>query len=421
MLLVSANRTEINMRTVPLGLACVASALRQGAHEVRMLDLMGVKDTSSMLAEAIGGFRPEVIGISLRNIDDQSMRVHRFFITEANEIIGHVRSLSSAPIVLGGAGYSIFPEAALIHLPADMGICGEGEEALKLLLERLETKQPLVGIPGLCVRGGGLRDRTFVKDLDRLPLPDADLIGPAPGDDAVLPVQTRRGCPMGCSYCSTASIEGTVIRKRSPKKVVEWIARWTKEGVHQLYFVDNTFNLPVSYARALCTELARASLGVTWRSIIYPCKMDERLAAVMADAGCTEGSVGFESGCERILRAMNKRFRLEDVTRTCKVLRACGIRRMGFLLLGGPGETRRSVEESLVFADSLDLDALKITIGVRIYPHTRLADQARQEGVIGDEDDLLVPRFYLAAGLEDWITETVALRAGTRPHWIVDY
>ena len=93
---------------------------------------------------------------------------------------------------------------------------------------------------------------------------------------------------------------------------------------------------------------------------------------------------------------------------------------MGFLLLGGPGETRESVEESLAFADFLDLDALKITIGIRIYPQTALADQARREGVIGDKDDLLFPRFYLAAGLEDWIRETVAARAETRPHWIVD-
>jgi len=419
-LLVSANQAEIGMRTVPLGMGCVASALRQGGHSVQVLDLMGVKDTSSTLAEAIRGFRPEVIGISLRNIDDQNMRSPRLLITEANKVIERVRGLSSAPIVLGGAGYSIFPEAVLNRSAADMGICGEGEEAFNMLLTRLETKQSPAGIPGLCARSGGLQSKNFVKDLDLLPLPDADLIGLPAGDAAILPVQTRRGCPMDCSYCSTASIEGSTIRKRSPKKVVEWIARWAKGGVHQLYFVDNTFNLPASYARELCTELIRASLGVTWRSIIYPYKMDESLAAAMSEAGCKEAAIGFESGCVRILRAMNKRFRLEDVTLTCKVLRGSGIRRMGFLLLGGPGETRRSVEESLTFADSLDLDALKITIGIRIYPHTRLADHARREGVVGDEDDLLIPRFYLPGGMEEWIRETVAARAEARPHWIVD-
>jgi hypothetical protein len=93
---------------------------------------------------------------------------------------------------------------------------------------------------------------------------------------------------------------------------------------------------------------------------------------------------------------------------------------MGFLLLGGPGETRDSVKESLAFADSLDLDALKITIGLRIYPQTPLALQAVKEGVVEAGDDLLFPRFYMAAGLENWVRETVYSYAEGRPNWIVD-
>jgi radical SAM superfamily enzyme YgiQ (UPF0313 family) len=148
--------------------------------------------------------------------------------------------------------------------------------------------------------------------------------------------------------------------------------------------------------------------------------MEEGLAALMAEAGCTEASVGFESGCERILRTMNKRFGLDDITHTRAVLRKFDIRCMGFLLLGGPGETRDSVKESLAFADSLDLDALKVTIGIRIYPGTPLAVHARTEGVIAARDDLLFPRFYMAPGLEDWVRETVAAYAENRPNWIVD-
>ncbi len=89
----------------------------------------------------------------------------------------------------------------------------------------------------------------------------------------------------------------------------------------------------------------------------------------------------------------------------------------GVLLLGSPGETRGSVEESLVFADSLKLDTLKITTGVRIYPHTSLAKKAIDDGVISSHDDLLLPRFYLAKGLENWLQETLKNWATTRPHW----
>lgn len=418
-LLVSANQTDINMRTVPLGLGCVASAARHSGHRVRLLDLMQVRDLRQALAQAIQEFEPGVVGISLRNIDDQNMLSPREFFREANDVITEVKRRSSAPVVLGGAGYSMFPEAVLSNSQADMGIQGEGEGAFPLLLERLEQNAPLSGVPGLYVRGGGLQGpRAYVKDLDRLPLPDPDLLTfPA---DGMLPVQTRRGCPLGCSYCSTGLIEGTRLRKRSPKRVVEWIARLAEKGARQLYFVDNTFNFPSSYALQLCLELMRVSLQLKWWCILYPFRVSESLVEAMAEAGCVEVSLGCESGCERILFGMNKLFTRKDVIRANDLLRAHGIRRMGFLLLGGPGETRESVEESLSFADSLGLDSLKITVGIRIYPHTPLAEQARSEGVIGSGDDLLSPRFYMVPGLERWLRERVAEYAHDRPHCVVE-
>jgi len=145
--------------------------------------------------------------------------------------------------------------------------------------------------------------------------------------------------------------------------------------------------------------------------------VDKELVGLMARAGCEQVSMGFESGSERILKNMNKRFTLKEVRQISEMLSEHGIRRMGFLLLGSPGETRRSVEESLVFADSLKLDTLKITTGVRIYPHTSLAKKAIDDGVISSHDDLLLPRFYLAKGLENWLPETLKNWATTRPHW----
>ena len=115
---------------------------------------------------------------------------------------------------------------------------------------------------------------------------------------------------------------------------------------------------------------------------------------------------------------MNKKFSLADVRRTSELLAKYKIKQMGFLLLGGPGETRDSVEESLRFADALPLDALKITIGIRIYPQTELARTAVAEGLIAPDDDLLLPRFYMVPALEAWLRETVATWMETRPHWM---
>ncbi len=420
-LLISANREGINMLAWPLGLACVAAATQKAGHEVNLVDLMEAKDPNATLAEAIHEFNPDVIGISVRNIDDQSMENTQFLLDDVREAVAVCRSLSKAPIVLGGAGYSIFPESSLEYLGADMGIQGEGEKAFIELLKRIEEGREFSGVPGLYVSGAGPRgERAFEKDLDEFPLPDTRSLSAARYSDHEfwLPVQTRRGCPMNCSYCSTATIEGCLLRKRSPEAVIQWLRDCTRAGFSRFYFVDNTFNLPPSYAKNLCSKILEADLDIAWRCILYPAKVDEELIGLMANAGCAEVSLGFESGHEMILHGMNKHFKLEDVRHTSELLAKYGIRRMGFLLLGGPGETEETALESLAFADSLNLEMMKVSVGIRIYPYTALAEAARKGGVISPHDNLLRPRFYVAGGLEGWLRDTVKQWMADRPHWM---
>jgi len=175
-LLISANTEKINMPTLPLGLACVAAATKKAGHDVVMLDLMAEKDAHSVLKKAIEGCHPDIIGISVRNIDDQNMENPRFLLGPVKEIVTGCRSLSEAKIVLGGAGYSIFPESSLSFSGADMGIQGEGEAVFPELIERIEQGASLSGLPGLYLPGHGLQcKRMFAKNLDTLPLPDTDL------------------------------------------------------------------------------------------------------------------------------------------------------------------------------------------------------------------------------------------------------
>jgi len=409
-LLVSANKEQINMPTLPLGLACVAAATQSAGHEVKVVDLMAETDTAEIMKKAIGVFQPNVIGISVRNIDDQNMANPKHFLDQAREVVTNCRAFSKSPIVLGGPGYSIFPESALDYLGADMGIQGEGENCFPVLLEHMERNRPLSGLPNLYLHGRGLQGaRKFTMDLDIFPLPDPVLLSTSlyEGEDFWVPVQTRRGCPVRCSYCSTETIEGCLVRKRSPGVIVRWLAQWVEAGFTRFHFVDNTFNLPPSYARALCSCIIDAGLDISWRCILYPGNVDENLVREMAKAGCREVSIGFESGCDRILKRMNKSFVSRQVRRASKILGDNGIGQMGFLLLGGPGETKASVEESLAFTDSLGLDAVKVTIGIRIYPYTRLSEIAAEEGMIAEDDDLLFPRFYIVRELEDWLQETV--------------
>lgn len=419
-LLISANRTEINMRTMPLGLAFVAQALSDRHHSVRMIDCVGIADVESYIKDAIDSFRPDVIGISLRNIDDQTSVNTQFLYLGDRDIISLARRLSDRPIVLGGAGYSMFPDAILADSDADMGIEGEGEAALALVLERLGKGEPLDGIPGLHVKGKpGAARRELIRDTDKFPLPDPRYIVASPvTSDTWVPVQTRRGCAMDCSYCSTASIEGRILRKRPVPSVVEWLGRLVEAGASQFYFVDNTFNLPRSYALSLCR--AMAGLPVKWRCIVYPWRIGEELVAAMAQAGCFEISLGSESADDEVLRLMHKRFRRDEVAAASRLFKKYGIRQMGFLMLGAPGDTRQSVEETLAFAASLEYDLLKVTVGIRIYPRTTLAEEALKQGIIQPDDTLLEPRFYITPDLdEQWIRETVAKYASGHRNWML--
>lgn len=220
---------------------------------------------------------------------------------------------------------------------------------------------------------------------------------------------------MDCSFCSTGLIEGRSIRRRSPDRVVRWLADLSETGSRNFSFVDNTFNLPPSYAKELCRKIIQAGLDINLWCIIYPKWIDPELVELMRRAGCNQISLGFESGSDRMLRSLNKRFNKEEVRAVSKMFQKAGIERRGFLLLGGPGETKDTVEESLSFADSLNLDSLKITAGLRIYPETPLTRTALAEGVIKPDEDLLWPCFYMAPQLRDWLPERVATYQASLP------
>ena len=198
---------------------------------------------------------------------------------------------------------------------------------------------------------------------------------------------------------------------------MDLITKYFKAGCNRFYFVDNTFNLPSGYAKKLCRLLVDADLPVSWRCIVYPWKLDKELVNLMAEAGCREIALGFESGSQEILRNLNKKFQPGDVRKTSELLSRFKIQMLGFLLLGGPGETRKTVSESLEFADSLPLEAVKITMGIRIYPHTKLAQIAVRDKIIAPDDNLLFPKFYMEPGLEPWIRKTVQAWVEDRSGW----
>lgn len=292
-----------------------------------------------------------------------------------------------------------------------MGIQGEGETAFPSLLSWLEKGSQGSPPPGVYLAGQPQRHvpKAITTDLDSVPLPAPDAwLNSGISPEWRIPVQTRRGCPLDCAYCSTSTIEGRQVRWRSVESVVNWLVSYRDHGFRNYHFVDNTFNVPLAYAKELCRKIIDARLDIDWWAQIYPKWADKELADLMAQAGCTQLNLGFESGSEPVLRLLNKRFKPAEVAEISAIFAATGVKRNGFLMLGAPGETRQTVEESLAFAESLHLNALKVTVGIRIYPNTPLAARAVTEGIVDRDDDLLFPRFYLAPALRDWLPGRIA-------------
>jgi len=142
--------------------------------------------------------------------------------------------------------------------------------------------------------------------------------------DFWVPVQSRRGCPMDCSFCSTSAIEGRPIRMRSPDTVANWLEQLVTAGFCNIHFVDSTFNFPLAYAKELCRRIIERGLGINVWCLVYPKWIDGELVRLMARIGCREIGLGFESRSSRMLGSLHKGFTAEEVRAVSKMFAEAG-------------------------------------------------------------------------------------------------
>ncbi len=198
------------------------------------------------------------------------------------------------------------------------------------------------------------------------------------------------------------------MRLRTPRRVVDELEFLTKEyGKREFYFTDNIFNYPVSQAESICQEILFRRMDIKWYCIANPCSLSKDLLQLMRKAGCYGLSIGNESGSPMMLRNLRKNFTVEQVIDSCQICRDLGIEYTCFLLLGGPGENRKTVDESISLIEKVKPTHLSINVGIRIYPNTELTRIARKESVIDSQDDLLFPTFYLSPEIKGWIFDYI--------------
>jgi radical SAM superfamily enzyme YgiQ (UPF0313 family) len=428
-LFISPNRLRIVVPPLPLGLASVVATVAK-EHEVRVLDFMFAADPLAEARRLVTEFAPEIIALSVRNIDNQDSRNPISYVGEVKELVQILRELSPATIVVGGAGFSIMPREFMAFLETDFGVAGEGEGAFQEFLAALQGDRDWDAVSGLVWRQGEeWRENPVqrVAALKSLPRPALEYFRPDLYQEAqgsaklpgMVPVQTRRGCPMKCIYCTTPLLEGRRFRAWEPAQVAAWLAAWhEKWGVTRFYFVDNLFNCPPSYAKELCRAIIALNLPLTWGALINPSAPDRELFRLCQEAGGIFMQVGNESGSELVLSKLGKGFGRRQVELTFSLMEEEGIAYSCFLLLGGPGETPETVQESVALLEQYHPQMVNLTVGVRIYPGLALHRQALEEGVVAPRDNLLWPRFYLSPAIKEWIWDYLAEVTGRHPNWI---
>ena len=422
--LVSANRESEPYPVAPLGISYVAGAARADGHEVDLLDLCFSKNIEGDIDRAVRRFAPELIGISIRNVDNLTYPASVSYLDDIQQAATALVRASRAPIVAGGAGFSIFPDRMLSILGVELGIIGEGEEAFCLLARHVAEGREVPNLPNLIRLGEDARHvKRKLAPFVGNGLPARDLVDNARYLElgGMANLQTKRGCPFRCTYCTYQHINGPSLRLRSPTEVVDELALMVEDsGLDEVFFVDDIFNWPHEHAMGICTEIMARRIRVSWTCFATPLAMTPDLARAMKSAGCRGVEFGTDTASPSMLRSLGKPFQLEQIRLASYACREAGLPDAHYLVFGGPGETSETMAETFAFFDDLKPRAVLAFPGIRIYPNTPLRGFAISDGAISEADDLLLPRFYISPRIgADELKTAVGSHAESRPNWVV--
>ncbi|WP_020677811.1 lipid biosynthesis B12-binding/radical SAM protein [Geopsychrobacter electrodiphilus] len=396
--LISSNRATEPYPVYPLGMAVVAGALQSAGHQVRQYDLL--VQGEEPLGAALEQFSPGVISISLRNIDDVDSFSGEggWYLQQAKNLIETLRGFSAVPIVVGGPALTIMPEAIAEFLQVDHAIIGEGERSLPELVRQLAAGEsaPLV-IP---------RTSPLTGDQFSAPLFDQSLIDYYLRQSGMVNLQTKRGCPFCCSYCSYPHLEGDHFRVRDPRLVVDELEGLTRDhGVERVFFTDSIFNDPQGHYLQLVEELLRRDLKLRWSAFFRPQGLGRKELALMKRAGLYALELGTDAAADQTLAGINKGLRFDEVL---AVNQACLDERLAaahFVMFGGPDEDEQSLEEGLRNLQLLGVSVVFAFSGIRIFPDAPLHLRAVAEGLIAAETLLLKPAYYFSPRLDRQLME----------------
>lgn len=408
-LLISANITTEPYPVYPLGMSILAHDLRGRGHDVSEWDFLAEGESLQLLLDHVAGFSPDFTGISIRNIDSCNYSNHMSYGKFYMDLVKSLRACSGRPIVIGGAGFSLFPERLLEMTGADYGIVGEGEGVFASLVEDLQ---------------GGIRPAGRILKRDR-PLSGRETVvaerSPAYAayylkHGGMLNIQTKRGCPLRCAYCSYPALEGTGYRFRPPGDVADEMQVLAhKHKADYFFMADSVFNDSAGRYLEIAEEIVRREMRVRWTAYFKPQKFRHEDVALLKRSGLTAVEWGTDCSTDRTLKGMGKSFDWSDVEESNRLFSKAGVSCAHFVIFGGPEESEDSVLEGLANLERLENCVVFAATGIRVFPETPVHKRAIKEGAMSTENDLLEPWFYFSPGVSfDYLDREIRRSFGSR-------
>ena len=385
----------------PLGFACLKSSL--SGHQVKAFDMNTSERPFDELKEVASGFKPDVTGISLRNIDSTNKRKVDFYYRFLKDTVDAIRSNSDGWIIIGGSGFSMFAKEIMEDQPEiDYGIYLEGETTFPNLLENLDTPEK---VPSVYYRNNGdilFSGPASPPDLSRLNMPYRGIL-PASAyktyNDA-MGVETKRGCMLNCIYCIYPFLNGREYRLKKVELVVDEIEQMLKDqGVDRFMFVDSVFNIPIRHAEGICREMIKRRLNVKWSAWFNERNLTKEFLGLVKEAGCDNIMLSPDGFSDHALKTLGKNLSTKDIHRVFRILKEMdGLEISYNFFKNPPGQNLHNFIALVLF-----FGMAKMTLGrrvhfefnsLRIEPFTKLFDIAFKEEVVKKGESLLFPRYY---------------------------
>jgi anaerobic magnesium-protoporphyrin IX monomethyl ester cyclase len=334
----------------PLGVTYVAAAFEAAGAEVKIFDYIVSSYTKENLQKQLESFRPDAVGATSVTMN--------FY--EAQKILRDVKNYDPGIITMMGGPHVSFTAAdTLSQYPEiDLIVIGEGEDTIAELTPVLRQKGKWRDISGIAYRHNDkiiITDkRDFISDIDRIPSPLRHLLPISRYRALGFPVSiiTGRGCPYSCIFCLGRKMVGAKVRKRKSNLVLDEIEGIIGYGFERINIADDLFTADKERVREICTGIKERSLKFKWSAFARVDTVNQEIFDLMAEAGCDSVSFGVETGNAEMLKRIKKGIKLEQVVSAVGMCQQAGMLAHESFIIGLPGETKDTLEETEKFAKS---------------------------------------------------------------------